>query len=95
MTRDPIPLHTIPDWFLKTLGVVEDARREACNIDTLLRHAMALEPIDPRLKQDVEQARAAMGAVETRLTLMDSTARRFLSELARPQLRQRRFVSVR
>jgi len=83
MSHNRIPPNSVPDSFLETVRVMQDADQGLRNIQTELDHAAELDGLDPRMRIELEYVRDALDAVKISLSLMDITAKQVLDEIAR------------
>jgi hypothetical protein len=90
MGQDRRQADAIPDWFLEIVQVMQDTERSVRTIDNALLHAMSLEDLDDRLRDDLQYMRDSLGAVRVALSVLDMKARRVLSELFEAEQRRRR-----
>jgi hypothetical protein len=94
MTDQRIRTSPIPDWFLEAVRVMQDADHMLRNIETELRYAMGLKGLSPGLRADMQSMQDALGAAKVSLSVMDMTARRILTDFAKPDSPRRRLASA-
>lgn len=83
MLHNRIPPNAVPNSFLETVRVMQDADQGLRNIQTALDHAAELDGLDPRIRTELEYVRDALDAVKISLSLMDISAKQVLGEIAR------------
>jgi len=83
MTKNTIPPHDIPDWFLEAVRVMREIHRQLGNVQTELRYGVGLKGLDPGLRDDMQFLLDSVGATQISLSVMDITASRVLSDLAK------------
>ena len=93
MTNKPIQPHGIPDWFLQAVRVMQDVEQGLCNLETELRYGLRLQDLDPRLRDEMQYVSDSLGVVKISLSVMDMTASRVLSDLAKAERAKRRLAS--
>jgi hypothetical protein len=92
MSHNRIPPNAIPDWFLETVRIMRDADQGLGNIEIEVKNAMEMEDLDPRLRDEMQYVRDAMGAVKISLSVMDMIADDVLREVAVPEQQEERLV---
>jgi hypothetical protein len=94
MTRNAIAARDIPEWFLEAARLMQEVDRELHNIDTQLRYGVALKDLDPVLREDMQCLLRCVDAAHLGLSVVDLTARRLLSDLAKSQSPKRGIASA-
>jgi hypothetical protein len=84
MANKAIAANDIPDWFLQTVRVMQDTEHGVRSIETELCYAMGLDGLDPRLHDELQYVRNALGTVKVSLSMMDLSAGQVLLELVKP-----------
>jgi len=90
MTTNPIPAGDIPHWYLEAVRVMREVDRELRNMETELRYGVSLKGLDPGLRDDMQFLLDSVGATQISLSVMDITASRVLSDLARSEAQEGR-----
>ena len=85
MTGNPIQPSAIPDWFLEAVRVMRDVEQGLHSLESELRYALGLQDLDPRLRDEMQYVRDSLGAVKVSLSVLDMTASRVLSDLAKSE----------
>jgi hypothetical protein len=75
----------IPDWFLEAMRVMREVAQGLQSMETDLRYALALQDLDPRLRDEMQFVRDSLGTVKVSLSVLDMTASRVLSDLAKSE----------
>jgi hypothetical protein len=89
MTDNPMQPNAIPDWFLEAVRVMRDLEQGLDSLESELRYALGLQDLDPRLRDEMQFVRDSLGTVKVSLSVLDMTANRVLSDLAKSELPQR------
>ena len=92
MADKPLPLNNVPDWFLQAVRVMQDVEQGLRNLETELRYGLRLQDLDPRLRDEMQYVSDSLGAVKISLSVMDMTASRALSDLAKAERSKHRFA---
>jgi hypothetical protein len=89
MTNKPIQTRDVPNWFLEAVRAMRDADKGLHSLETELRYALGLQDLDPRLRDEMQFVRDSLGKVKVSLSVLDMTASRVLSDLAKSDSPQR------
>ena len=89
MTNKSIQTRDVPDWFLEAVRVMRDVEQGLHSLETELRYALGLQDLDPRLRDEMQFVRDSLGTVKVSLSVLDMTASRVLSDLAKSESAQR------
>jgi hypothetical protein len=93
MADKPLSSNNVPDWFLKAVRVMQDVEQGLCNLETELRYGLRLQDLDPRLRDEMQYVSDSLEVVKISLSVMDMTASRVLSDLAKAERSKRRLAS--
>jgi hypothetical protein len=89
MADNPMQPNAIPDWFLEAVRVMRDVEQGLHSLESELRYALGLQDLDPRLRDEMQFVRDSLGTVKVSLSVLDMTASRVLSDLAKSESPQR------
>jgi hypothetical protein len=89
MINNPIQARDVPDWFLESMRVMRDVEQGLHSLESGLRCALGLQDLDPRLRDEMQFVLDSLGTVKVSLSVLDMTASRVLSDLAKSESPQR------
>jgi hypothetical protein len=89
MIGKPFQPNEIPDWFLEAMRIMRDVDQGLHSMETELRYALGLQDLDPRLRDEMQFVRDSLGTVKVSLSVLDMTASRVLSDLAKSESSKR------
>jgi hypothetical protein len=72
MIDKPFEPRETPDWFLEAMRIMRDV-------------GQGLQDLDPRLRDEMQFVRDSLGTVKVSLSVLDMTANRVLSDLAKSE----------
>ena len=70
------------NWGVETLKVMADSRRLVADIERGLRYAVHLQGLEPRVRDQLQSVRDALGVVQVSLSTCEHTAEQVLADVA-------------